>query len=49
MSTSYYRYYPYNLNYPKLPFQFHAGKGVGTGKDFTLFALRDGEVAFKVG
>jgi len=29
--------------------QFHAGEGVGTGKDFTLFALRDGEVKFKVG
>ena len=29
--------------------QFHAGAGVGTGKDFTLFALRDGEVMFKVG
>ena len=27
----------------------HAGKGVGTGKDYTLFALRDGEVNFKVG
>jgi len=29
--------------------QFHAGDGVGTGKDFTLYALRDGEVKFKVG
>jgi hypothetical protein len=29
--------------------QFHAGDGVGTGKDFTLYALRDGEVMFKVG
>ncbi len=29
--------------------QFHAGEGVGTGKDFTLYALRDGEVKFKVG
>lgn len=29
--------------------KFHAGDGVGTGKDFTLFALRDGEVKFKVG
>ena len=27
----------------------HAGPGVGTGKDFTLFALRDGEVVFKPG
>ena len=25
---------------------FHAGKNVGTGKDFTLFALRDGVVTF---
>jgi len=27
----------------------HAGPGVGTGKDYTLFALRDGEVLFKPG
>jgi len=25
---------------------FHAGENVGTGKDFTLFALRDGTVQF---
>ena len=25
---------------------FHAGKNVGTGKDFTLFALCDGTVEF---
>ena len=25
---------------------FHAGKGVGTGRDWTLFALRDGTVEF---
>ncbi len=25
---------------------FHAGKNVGTGKDFTLFALSDGVVEF---
>lgn len=24
----------------------HAGKGVGTGRDWTLFALRDGKVQF---
>ena len=24
----------------------HAGKGVGTGRDWTLFALRDGTVEF---
>jgi large subunit ribosomal protein L27 len=27
--------------------QFHAGKNVGVGKDFTLFALADGVVQFK--
>lgn len=26
---------------------FHAGKNVGTGKDFTLFALCDGAVKFR--
>jgi len=26
--------------------QFHAGKGVGQGRDFTLFALVDGYVQF---
>lgn len=26
--------------------KFHAGAGVGVGKDFTLFALRDGNVKF---
>lgn len=26
--------------------KFHAGNGVGTGKDFTLFALKDGNVKF---
>lgn len=26
---------------------FHAGKNVGTGKDYTLFALIDGFVEFK--
>lgn len=28
--------------------RFHAGKNVGTGKDFTLFALCDGAVEFKI-
>ena len=28
---------------------FHAGDNVGTGKDFTLFALTEGAVKFKVG
>lgn len=26
--------------------QFHAGENVGVGKDFTLFALKDGVVKF---
>jgi large subunit ribosomal protein L27 len=26
--------------------RFHAGRNVGVGKDFTLFALRDGVVRF---
>ncbi len=26
--------------------KFHAGDGVGTGRDWTLFALRDGHVKF---
>lgn len=26
--------------------QYHAGKNVGTGKDYTLFALVDGKVRF---
>lgn len=28
---------------------YHPGKNVGTGKDFTLFALNDGVVEFKKG
>jgi len=28
---------------------FHAGKNVGTGRDYTLFALVDGVVEFKQG
>lgn len=27
--------------------KFHPGDGVGQGKDFTIFALRDGVIAFK--
>ena len=27
--------------------KFHAGKNVGVGKDWTLFALVDGEVKFE--
>ncbi|MFZ5832500.1 MAG: 50S ribosomal protein L27 [Planctomycetota bacterium] len=29
--------------------KFHAGKGVGTGSDYTLFALSDGYVQFDRG
>ena len=29
--------------------KFYAGEGVGMGRDHTLFALRDGQVAFKTG
>lgn len=29
--------------------QFHPGENVGIGKDHTLFALKDGVVAFHVG
>jgi large subunit ribosomal protein L27 len=29
--------------------QFHAGNNVGTGRDYTLFALVDGTVRFSVG
>lgn len=29
--------------------KFHAGDNVGMGKDYTLFALTDGVVAFKTG
>lgn len=28
--------------------QFHPGENVGVGKDYTLFALADGHVTFKV-
>ncbi|HEV2340138.1 MAG TPA: 50S ribosomal protein L27 [Patescibacteria group bacterium] len=27
--------------------KFHAGKGVGTGNDYTLFALQNGVILFK--
>ena len=29
--------------------QYHAGKNVGTGKDYTLFALTDGIVEYRRG
>lgn len=35
-----------NILVRQLGNKFHAGKGVGQGKDYTLFALVDGEVLF---
>lgn len=29
--------------------KFHPGQGVGLGKDYTIFALKDGKVSFKKG
>ena len=28
--------------------KFHLGEGVGMGKDFTIFALKNGKVNFKI-
>ena len=38
-----------NIIVRQLGTKFHAGKGVGQGKDYTLFALVDGEVKFDRG
>ena len=35
-----------NILVRQLGNKFHAGKGVGQGRDYTLFALVDGEVTF---
>jgi large subunit ribosomal protein L27 len=35
-----------NIIVRQLGTKFHAGKGVGQGKDYTLFALVDGQVHF---
>jgi large subunit ribosomal protein L27 len=35
-----------NILVRQLGTKFHPGKGVGQGKDYTLFALVDGEVKF---
>ena len=35
-----------NILVRQLGTKFHAGKGVGQGKDYTLFALVDGQVLF---
>lgn len=37
-----------NIIVRQLGTQFHAGPGVGMGRDYTLFALRDGAVKFSV-
>ena len=36
-----------NILVRQLGTQFHAGNGVGLGRDYTLFALRDGCVRFE--
>lgn len=36
-----------NILVRQLGTKFHAGEGVGIGKDWTLFALRDGIVRFE--
>jgi large subunit ribosomal protein L27 len=35
-----------NILVRQLGTKFHAGKGVGQGRDYTLFALVDGQVTF---
>ena len=35
-----------NILVRQLGTKFHAGRNVGQGRDFTLFALKDGEVYF---
>ncbi|BCS88206.1 50S ribosomal protein L27 [Pseudodesulfovibrio sediminis] len=36
-----------NILVRQLGTKFHAGEGVGIGKDYTLFALRDGVVKYE--
>ena len=36
-----------NILVRQLGTKFHAGNGVGVGRDWTLFALRDGNVRFE--
>ena len=38
-----------NILVRQLGTKFHPGKNVGLGKDYTLFALTDGEVKFHTG
>jgi len=37
-----------NILVRQLGTKFHAGPGVGVGRDYTLFALRDGKVRYEV-
>jgi large subunit ribosomal protein L27 len=37
-----------NILVRQLGTRFHAGPGVGIGRDWTLFALRDGHVKFEM-
>ncbi len=36
-----------NILVRQLGTKFHAGEGVGVGRDWTLFALREGQVKFE--
>jgi large subunit ribosomal protein L27 len=40
---------PGNIIVRQVGNSFHAGKGVGCGRDYTLFALSEGQVQFRVG
>ena len=40
------RVIPGNIIVRQVGNKFHAGKGVGQGKDYTLFALQEGHVMF---
>jgi large subunit ribosomal protein L27 len=40
---------PGNIIVRQVGNKYHAGTGVGCGKDYTLFALAEGSVTFRVG
>ncbi len=40
---------PGNIIVRQVGNKYHAGAGVGCGKDYTLFALAEGSVSFRVG
>ena len=40
---------PGNIIVRQVGNKYHAGAGVGCGKDYTLFALSEGSVSFRVG